>query len=385
MTVQTGRRGRVFQRGATWAYCVDVQPQGAPRRQATKGGFATRREAQAALTAVLGAMARGAYTQPDRRRTLGSYLECVFLPGLVTRGLKLSTRESYSRLVRVHVLPALGDVPLASLTPELLDRTWARLLASGLAPRTVRYVATVVGAATRNAVRTGALAVDPMGRSQLPGAGSRRAPTVWTAEQVAAFLRVTRGERLGPVWHLLATTGARRGEVLGLRWAGLDLDRGELTVSEAAGQLDGGRYMDSPKTASGRRTIALDPGTVAVLREHRRRMLAERILMGAGFVDEGWVFAEPDGAGLTPRNVTMAFGRRVRRANLPPIRLHDLRHTWASLALRAGINPKVVQERLGHSSVTITLGIYSHVSADVHQDAAATVAALIAAGPVSIS
>lgn len=377
MTAQTGRRGRVTQRGASWSYTVDVSAPGAKRKQVMKGGFPTRRAAQAALTEVLGQLDRSLYVRPDRKLTLGTYLTGTYLPGLLTRGLKASTRESYGRLVRLHVLPRLGDVPLAAITPQMLDRTWADLLATGLAPRTVRYVSTVVGAATKSAVRSGLLAINPMVRSEPPRQGAARPATVWTAEQLSAFLTAAREERNGPLWHLLAMTGARRGEVLGLRWTDLDLDAAEMTVAVAAGYVDGQRHLDTPKTESGRRTIALDPQTVTVLREHRKRMLEERLLMGSAFTDEGWVFAEPDGEGLNPRNVSMAFGRRVRRAGLPSIRLHDLRHTWASLALRAGISPKVVQERLGHSSVVITLSIYSHVSADTHQDAARAVAALL--------
>jgi integrase len=141
--------------------------------------------------------------------------------------------------------------------------------------------------------------------------------------------------------------------------------------------------IGSPKTSRGRRTVALDPGTVAVLRRHRLTQLAERLIMGAGFTDHGLVFCRPDGLPLHPERFSRTFESEAARAGLPRIRLHDLRHTWATLALAAGEHPKVVQERLGHANVSITLDIYSHVTEGPHSDAAGRVAGIIFGTPVS--
>lgn len=135
--------------------------------------------------------------------------------------------------------------------------------------------------------------------------------------------------------------------------------------------------IGSPKTAAGRRTVALDPFTVTALREHRQRMRAERLLMDAGYTDHGLVFPRPDGAPLHPDRFSRTFAEQAARAGLPPIRLHDLRHSWATLALSAGVHPRVAQERLGHATVRITLGTYSHVTEGLHAAAAALVAGLI--------
>lgn len=132
----------------------------------------------------------------------------------------------------------------------------------------------------------------------------------------------------------------------------------------------------SPKTARSRRTVTLDPGTVAVLREHRRRMLAERLALGARFTDRGLVFHRPGGDPLHPARFSREFTRAVVRTDLPRIRLHDLRHGWATMALSAGVHPKVVQERLGHSSITVTLDVYSHVTEGLHENAANLVGGL---------
>jgi integrase len=179
------------------------------------------------------------------------------------------------------------------------------------------------------------------------------------------------------MWFLLLTTGMRRGEVVGLRWADIDLDGEVLSVSRAIASVDGVAMETEPKTAKGRRAIALDPATVDALRRHRERQAAERDLVGDGWTDSGAVFTYPDGRTLHPDHVMVTFRRLVTGAGLPLIRLHDLRHTAATLALAAGVHPKVVQERLGHSSIGITLDTYSHVVQGMQADAAAKVAGLL--------
>ena len=179
---------------------------------------------------------------------------------------------------------------------------------------------------------------------------------------------------------LLATTGMRRGEALGLRWSDLDLDAARLRVVQTIIQTRSKVMIGEPKTAQGRRPIALDKGTIAVMREHRRRMLEERMLIGPDFDDQGLVFHQPDGSWLHPDAVSEMFLRRVRRYGLERLTLHGLRHTWATLALERGIHPRVVQERFGHSTISITLGMYSHVGPTLHDEAAALVGDLALGG-----
>jgi integrase len=135
--------------------------------------------------------------------------------------------------------------------------------------------------------------------------------------------------------------------------------------------------IGEPKTARGRRVIALDVGTVTALREHRKRQLAERLMLGEGWRDHDLAFCRVDGSPLHPEQFSARFTEQVTRLGLPPIRLHDLRHGWASMALASGLHPKVVQERLGHATIAVTLDVYSHVTAGLHSDAAEQVAGLI--------
>jgi integrase len=200
----------------------------------------------------------------------------------------------------------------------------------------------------------------------------------WDAATLRTFLTRSHesGDRLHALWVLLGTAGMRRGEAIGLRWKDIDLDKGRLSVVQTITQTRSKVTVGEPKTARGRRSIALDEATVGVLRDHRKAMLEERMLVGPDFSDGGLVFHHPDGSCVRPDAVSAQFVRRVGQYDLPRLTLHGLRHTWATLALEQGIHPRVVQERLGHSTIAITLGIYSHVSPTLHDEAAGQVASL---------
>lgn len=176
---------------------------------------------------------------------------------------------------------------------------------------------------------------------------------------------------------LLATTGLRRGEALGLRWADVDLGAGRLRVVQTVIQTRSTVSIGEPKTGRGRRSMKPDHGTVDVLRALRHRTNQERLLAGPDFLNQGLVFHQPDGGWLRPDAVSATFLRRAARHGMPRLTLHGLRHTWATLALEQGIHPRVVQERLGHSTIAITLGIYTHVSPTLDDEAAETVAAVV--------
>jgi integrase len=251
---------------------------------------------------------------------------------------------------------------------------------SQLDGRTVNYVHTILHRALKDAVRWGRLVRNPADAADPPRGGPKSDGVhSWDAATLREFLSASAasGDCLHPLWVLLATTGMRRGEALGLRWSDVDLDAGRLRVVQTIIQVRSKVTVGEPKTARGRRPIALDAGTVAVLREHRKRSLEERILVGPDFEDSGLVFHHPDGTCLKPDAVSATFVRCVRRAGLPPLTLKGLRHTWATLALERGIHPRVVQERLGHSTIAITLGIYSHVAPILHDEAAEIVAGLV--------
>ena len=200
---------------------------------------------------------------------------------------------------------------------------------------------------------------------------------VWTPSQIGAFLDHAEDDHLYALFHLIAHRGLRRGEACGLHWADLDLERGSLTVRWQITQHGSTTQLKKPKSDAGDRQIPLDAGTVRTLREHRARQHAWRLKIGPRWPDTGLVFVDPGGASLNPDHVTDRFRALQAEAGLPPIRLHDLRHAAATLALAAGADLKPVQELLGHSSITITADTYTHVLPELAREIAENVARLI--------
>jgi len=369
-----------------WGFVVDVRPMGGEgRKQLRRRGFKTKAEANDALTTLLAEVQTdGAYREPSKqsvRDFVDEWLETI------SPTVREATHYSYTRNLALHVVPTLGDLPLRAVDAGVLNRLYADLLADGnkardggLSPRSVRYVHTIVHRAFKDAVRWGRLRVNPSDTADPPKAAAAAAPEVqaWEAPTLSGFLTRSRDDqdRYFPLWLFLATTGMRRGEALGLRWSDLDLDGATAAVRQTVVVVAHQVRMSTPKTAKGTRTVALDPATVTALRAHRKAQAEERMLIGAGWRDLDLVFPKVDGEPLHPERVSREFSRRVERWELPSLTLHGLRHTWATLALSAGVHPRIVQERLGHSTIAVTLGTYSHVTKGMQDDAASKVAGL---------
>jgi len=369
-----------------WGYVVDVAPPGATtRRQVHKRGFATKRAAQEALTATLAAVQGGTFVAPDRMN-LRTYLD-RWLDSLVVAGRRPSTVAGYRSTLVAYVYERIGDVGLQQVTALDLDGLYSDLLADGrrlssggLSARTVRYTHTIIAKALADAERKGLVARNVARLASPPSSTAARAPEMvaWSPSEMRTFLTTNADHHHAALWRLTAATGLRRGEVCGLRWEDLDLDRAVVRVRRTMLVSGNGVVIGQPKTRRSRRTIDLDAGTAAMLRAHRTEQVQQRLLVGAGYSDQGLVFAMPDGQPWQPGAVSRAFDRRVRAMReLPRIRLHDLRHSHASHLLAAGVNVKVVSERLGHSSVGFTLDVYAHVMPGQGADAAAAAAALV--------
>lgn len=269
---------------------------------------------------------------------------------------------------------------LASLLRRQALRADLAEASRGLDPRTVGYVHTVLHRAFKDAVRWGRLARNPADAADPPRAGRHQDEIqAWDSGTLRQFLDTSRGEqdRLYALWVLLATTALRRGEALGLRWSDVDLDAGRIRIVQTVIQIASAVSIGQPKTGRGKRSMKLDRGTIDVLRALRHRTNQERLLVGPDFTDLGLVFHQPDGSWLRPDAVSATFLRRVNTYGLPRLTLHGLRHTWATLALEKGIHPRVVQERLGHATIAITLGIYSHVTPTLDDEAAQIVAGMV--------
>lgn len=300
-------------------------------------------------------------------------------PGKANRRYPESARRKALQLRTVGNTYESIATELAALFPECAGVTRhgvARMLARssetsadaspGLAPRTVAYIHTIIHRALRDAVRWRHLPYNPADAADPPRAESddSEAPMrTWNAGQLLSFLKGCEDNRYLTAWLTLATTGLRRGELLGLRLDTVDLDGKRLRIVRTLGTVNHVLVEGSPKTRRGRRTVSLDTHTTAMLRAWRARRAEERLALGLGsFTDDGYFFCHPDGRPFHPDRFSREFDRAVSRLGLPRIRLHDLRHTYASLALESGEHPRVMSERLGHASTAITNDIYSHVT-----------------------
>lgn len=367
-------RGHVYRRGATWSYMIDVGygPDGR-RRQKAKGGFAKRKEAHAALTEALAALQHGTYVEAVRL-TVQTYLLEHWLPASVSR-VRQSTHASYEMHVRRYLVPGLGHLALQKVTAPAINALYAEI-GKRLSPASVRLVHATLHRSLADAVRWQLVPRNVATLADPPRA-SRPQMAVWSPEQLRIFLVRTADDQYATLWLFYALTGVRRGEALALRWADVDLDARRVHICRNVVPVRSKLVFGEPKTARGRRSIALDPGMVAALRAHRRVQLEERVLMGPAFEDHDLVFARPDGSPWNPEYITRTFARLVRQTGLPHIRLHDVRHTHATLALVAGVPTRVVSDRLGHSAMAITTDVYQHVLPELEEDAAVRVAQLV--------
>jgi integrase len=373
-------RGSIVKRGIGYCYVLYLGRDATGRkRQKWVGGFRTKREAEAAMVEALGRVHSGQFVDPGRL-TVGEFLEQWI--EAVAPGLRESTAASYRMVLTKRVVPRIGELRLTSLTPGHLTTMYAQLLAEGgrlgrpLSPRSVRYTHTIAGRALADAVQWGLLPRNPA-RAAKPPRAVKSDMAVWDAAQARKFLAFVQEDRLYAMWLLMLTTGLRRGEIAGLRWSDVDLDDAVIAIQHTRVSVDARVVVVEPKTAKGRRSVALDDMTVQALRSHRKAQLQERLKLGKAWQDSGFVFVREDGAPYHPERILVMFKRHAEAAGLPAIRLHDLRHTSATLALAAGVHPKVVQERLGHSSINITLDTYSHVVKGRQHEAAEKVAALL--------
>jgi integrase len=286
--------------------------------------------------------------------------------------LKPSTAMRYAQDIRVHLAPTLGHVMLTKLTAQQVQGVYARKLSDGLAVSTVRNFHAVLRTALDDAVRLG-LVQRSVATMTTPPSIRRGEMATLDEAQVRKLLAVVAGDRLEALLVMALATGMRRGELMTLKWADIDLDNASLQVRRTIQRTPRGWIAGEPKSRYSRRRIAIPQTLAAALRRHRIRQSEERLKLGEAWLDEDLVFTTPIGSRL-PRSVFEHswFHPLLQKAALPRMRFHDLRHTAATLLLARGINPKVVSEMLGHSSIAITLSLYGHVTPHMQQQAADT-------------
>jgi integrase len=411
-------RLKKFDHGS-WYYKAELPPEtGGSRKRVRKGGFATKRDAHQALTDLLDRVNKRTHL-PASTETLGTYLT-RWLVG--KSGLRPTTRRSYEAHIRLYLIPGIGHLRLRDLSVEDVEELYealrklggtakaspmlmrlvdARHPSSGahrLTDASIRRVHATLMSALNAAAKRRLIPFNPASFVELASGkrpkavlwtdervanwrrtGKRPKVAVWTPEQTGVFLDHATADRLYALYHLLTFRGLRRGEAVGLPWAEVDLAGRSLMVSEQIVQL-GYRTETGPPKSDSSRLVALDEGSIAVLRAHSARQSAERAMWGPTWAESGLVFTRENGAALHPEYVTRHFERLARDAGLPPIRLHDLRHGAAPLALAGGADLKTVSEMLGHSTITITADTYATVLSEVARRAAESAARLVPRG-----
>ena len=302
--------------------------------------------------------------------TVGEYLDS-WLSDSVRGTVRPSTFERHEGIIRLHIKPSLGRVGLKKLTPAHVRGLHREKLDAGLAPATVRKIDSTLHKALSQADSDGILP-----RNSADVKAPRPTPEEMrplSETEVRAFLDVAResGDRFEALYVLAITTGLRRGELLGLRWDDVTMERSTLRVGRALVREGGKHTLGETKTRRGRRQINLTLRTVSALKAHRKKQLEEKTKLTGLYKDHGLIFATRVGTPINPENlVNRSFKPLLERASLPEIRFHDLRHTCATLLLGRGVHPKLVQELLGHATIAMTLDTYSHYMPSMGDQAA---------------
>ena len=383
-------RGTIQKKGKKWYAVIydGVNPATGNYRRRWVSAGTRRGDAERLLVELVKRSHRGE-TVVSEKLTLGQYLTERWLPVQESR-LRKSTHDSYRRNIELHVIPALGKRQLDQLSPEDIDVFYASLLkdgrkhrpgekgpSRGLAPKTVHNIHVMLNKALGDAARKGTVVRNVVALADAPSLQARKRPEnkAWEVGQLVAFLDAIAQHRMAPAFSLSAHTGMRRGEVLGVRWRDIDLDAGRVSVRQALVSVAYEISISDVKTGTSRRTIDIDDEVVQVLRDWHEVRTEERD--GVEPAADDLVFVKADGTSMHPDIFSQLFDRTVARIDVPKLSLHDLRHTHATLLLKAGVHVKVVSERLGHANVAFTMNTYQHVLPGMQAEAAGAFALLI--------
>ncbi len=370
-------RGRIIKRKGSSNYTIVLQlgldPSTGKRQQQWITAGPSKREAEKQMAKLIHELDSGTFTKPNKK-TLAEYLnEWIHS---VRGNLSPRTVEGYITIIN-RIIPALGAIPITQLKPDTLQKYYSDCLNSGrlnkpggLNPLTVRHHHALLHRALKNAMEWGLIMRNPADTAHPP----KPRPTeisIMSEGEIQAFLEAAKQTPYFHLYHTILFTGLRRSEVLALRWSDIDLLLCQISVSRSIHRLRDGSYIfRPPKSAKGRRTVALSPVATQVLSEYREKTATERLLEGNLLKDNDLVFSKMDGSPVRPDTISRAWSDLAKRCGISASRLHDARHSHASIMLKAGIHPRIVQERLGHSTIAITLDTYSHVSPGLQEAAA---------------
>jgi integrase len=361
------------------------------------GGFRTQREAKAKAAELLTEAKRGRYVAPEGT-TVGDYLSGEWLDSRQGADISPGTRDVEQLIVRAWVIPWIGSVPLQKLSARDLDRLYRTLRkrggrgGKGLRGKSVRNTHALLSKAMGDAVRRGHIVANPVAAVDPPARDDSVERTAWSADEVRRFLDVASGDRLGAVWRLALATGLRRGELVGLHWTDVDIEAGTVAVTRQVlvrVRTDGGPRLYLRETTKSRksRVVRFDTVTAAALRRWKADQGEERLAFGAAYrtagglhIEAPWMVTEPDGFVVHPDTLLRRWKALVNTAGVTPITLHGARHSYAELALSAGVRLDVLSRQLGHASIAITADVYGHPDDEAGAKAAERIGTVLGGG-----
>jgi len=368
-------RKRKTSNGYTWQIIIEAgfESEG-KRKRIYKTVNGTKKEAEKVLTMMLTELNKGTLIEPSRL-TVQEYLR-EWVKTYVEPNLAPTSLDGYRVNIERHIIPSIGHLKLQDLTPLHLQRLYKERLErgrvdgkGGLSAKSVLYIHRNLHEALDHATRMQLVPKNVAALVTLPKVKQYR-PTVYDEEQLRLLIKAAKDADIEIPITLAVSLGLRRGELLGLRWENVDLEKRTITVSDNLVPTSKGNITKAPKSENSRRTIDMPEGLVEILRKHRLKQAEWRLMLGPMYRDEGYVCCQQDGSCWAPSYFSKKFADFLRKHNLPHCRLHDLRHSNATLMLKHGVPAKVASQRLGHSGIGITLDLYSHVLSDMQKDAA---------------
>lgn len=360
-------KGYVRKRGATWSFTVDIgkDARTGKRKQKTQSGFKTKKEAQAALAELVSNVDKGSYIEPTKRKFQDFAME--YLEKTYKNKVKASTYDRTYSIIFNQIIPWFGNIELKNMDQFIIHDFYDSKLKEGFSSSYIQRMHEMIRMLMKVAYKWKLIHEDVISLVEPPRL-VKKEMKVWTIQQVNEFLKHTKHSRYHPIFFLAAYTGMRKGEILGLSWDDINFDEMKLKINKTLYKIKGEYLLQEPKTTHSVRTIYLDDDVIRVLKKQKVKQNLERMKYGPVYKKHNMVFAQETGEYVYPSAVNMLFTRFLKQLELPYIRFHDLRHTHATILLQMGVNPKVVADRLGHSSVKITLDTYSHVLPSMQQD-----------------
>lgn len=348
----------------TWFYVFNFYDEKGKRKQKRKRGFKTKKEATDALRKLEVQVNEGTYVE-SKNIPFKQYIEDWL--SIKKISLSNSSISLYERSIKNHISPSLGNILLSKIKPQHIQKFIVELYKKDLEDATIKRIFNILNACLNDAVKFEDLSINPASKVEKPKV-SPKEMNIWSIKQIKRFLKYSEDHRLNCAFYLALMTGLRKGEILGLRWKDVDLENQVLYVNQTL-EYDGKTIKKGAKTKNSIRSVTFSPSTKNVLLKHKEQQEAEKNFFASEYLDQNLVICAQNGAPYHPRNLTRVFNSLKRKANLPHIRFHDLRHTHAALMIAQNEPMKLIMERLGHSQISTTIDVYGHLLPNMQHDA----------------